>query len=86
MVTVAGAGETNLMLQMPLQSQFFAKPVNEDYSTKVSKVLFSDGNLSIHESFWHSAQGIQLVRAVNKHFLGTYHSYCPSVLQGLLLC
>jgi len=56
--------EKNFLLQKPLQSQFFAKPVNKDDSAKVGKVLLSDGNLNFSESFGHKAQCSLLVKVL----------------------
>jgi hypothetical protein len=45
MITAGTLMKSNLFLQMPLQSQLFAKLMNKKDSSKVSEIAFSHGEV-----------------------------------------
>ncbi len=48
--------EFYIILQMPLQSELFAKLMNEEDAPEVSQVALSQGYVYNSESFWHISQ------------------------------
>jgi len=84
MILAGALRKRNLLLEMPLQFQFFAKPVNQDDSAEVGKVLVSDGNLYFSEASGHRTQGSFLRKVLSDNIYRYNCTQIPSVLQVIL--
>jgi len=84
MILAGALREGYLSLEQSLQIQLFAKPVNQDDSAEVGKVLFSDGNLDFSEASGHRTQGSFLRKVLSDNIYRYNCTQTPSVLQVIL--
>jgi len=64
MVALVSLGKPDVILQMFLQTNLFAKTLNQPHPTKVGDVRFVEGKIDFLGSFWHNTQNTFLRRFV----------------------
>jgi len=64
MIALISLGKPDIILQMFLQTNLFAKTLNQLHPTKVGDVRFVEGKIDFLGSFWHDTQNTFLRRFV----------------------
>jgi len=64
MVTLISLGKPDVILQMFLQTNLFAKTLNQPHPAEVGNVGFVEGKIDFLGSFWHDTQNTFLRRFV----------------------